>query len=101
MHPAIQHLRWLSICCLVYIDDIILMALFRAEWIRYTQIAVDLLHSLGFGVHPGKIVVVPTRSLEFLSLQVNNAPMEFQFPRAKIRDLRRQIQSMLSLNEGR
>ena len=83
------------------IDDIISMARSKAESIRHTQGAVDLLHSIGFGVRPDKIVAVPTRSLEFLGLQVNTARIEFRVPRIKIRDLRRQIHSTLSLDEGR
>ena len=77
LQPAIRHLRRLRIRCVVYIDNIILMARIKAESVRHTQIAVNLLHSLGFGVHPNKIVAVPTHSLEFLGLQVNTVCMEF------------------------
>ena len=81
LQMAIRHLRRLGIRSVMYIGNIILMVRNKAKSIRHRQIAVDSLHSLGFGVHPNKIV--------FLGLPVNTARMEFRVPRTKIRDLRR------------
>ena len=39
----------------MYIDDIIILARSRVQSLKHTQLAVDLLHSLGFGIHPDKL----------------------------------------------
>ena len=61
---------------------------------------MDTLHHFGFSVHPDKIQAVPTRSIEFLGIQVNSALMQFRVPRHKIRDLRREITLVRSRNEA-
>ena len=48
LQPAIWHLRWLGICCVVYIKDIILMVRSKAKSTCHTRIAVDLLHFPGW-----------------------------------------------------
>ena len=75
--------------CTVYIDDIIILARSRVQSLKHTQLAVDLLHSLGFGIHPDKLQGVPRQSVEFLGFQVNSVKMQFRVPQHKIRDLRR------------
>ena len=62
--------------------------------VRHTQLLVETLHHFGFSVHPDKIQAIPTRSIEFLGIQVNSALMQFRVPRHKIRDLRREIESI-------
>ena len=60
------------------------MARNKAELVRHTQIAVDPLYSLGFGVYTDEIAVVLTQLLEFPGLHVNTARMEFWVPRSMI-----------------
>ena len=62
---------------MVYIDDIIILARSKEQSIKHTQIAVDLLHSLGFGIHPDKLQDTPRQSVEFLDFQVNSVKMQF------------------------
>ena len=83
----------------VYIDGILVLARSQEESLRHTQLLIDTLHHFGFGVHPDKIQAVPTRSIEFLGIQVNSALMQFRVPRHKIRDLRREISLVRSRNE--
>ena len=91
LQPVIKYLRRRGVRCTVYIDDIIILARSRVQSLKHTQLAVDLLHSLGFGIHPDKLQGVPRQSVEFLGFQVNSVKMQFRVPQNKIRDLRRQI----------
>ena len=91
LQPVIKYLRRRGVRCTVYIDDIIILARSRVQSLKHTQLAVDLLHSLGFGIHPDKLQGVPRQSVEFLGFQVNSVKMQFRVPLNKIRDLRRQI----------
>ena len=49
----------------IYIDDLILLSRSYKESIEQTQLLVDTLHKLGFGIHPDKCQVIPSRSAEF------------------------------------
>ena len=60
--PAIRHLRRLGIRLSVYIDDIIVLARSISQSVLHTQQTVNLLHHLGFSVHPEKCKLVPLRS---------------------------------------
>ena len=84
----------------VYIDDIFVLACSQEESLRHTQLPVNTLHHFGFSVHPDKIQAVPTRSIEFLGIQVNSALMQFRVPKHKIRDLRREITLVRAQHEA-
>ena len=91
LQPVVRHLRSMGVRVVVYIDDLLILARSQEESLRHTQLLVDTLHHFGFSVHPDKIQAVPTRSIEFLGIQVNSALMQFRVPKHKIRDLRREI----------
>ena len=100
LQPVVRHLRSMGVRVVVYIDDILVLARNQEECHRHTQLLVDTLHHFGFGVHPDKIQAVPTRSIEFLGIQVNSALMQFRVPKHKIRDLRREIALVRSRHEA-
>ena len=83
----------------MYIDDIIVLARSIAQSIAHTQQTVNLLHHLGFSVHPEKCNLVPLRSQEFLGTQVNSKKMQFRVPRKKLRSIRREIFSAFEKND--
>ena len=97
--PAIRYLRCLGICLSVYIDDIIVLARSTSQSVAHTQQTVNLLHHLGFFVHPEKCNLVPLRSQEFLGTQVNSKKMQFRVPREKLRNVRREIFSAFDKND--
>ena len=74
---------------MAYIDDIWGCARSHTKAIRDAQLAVNLLHRLGFGIHPDKVQVNPTQSIEVLGTQVNSVKMQFLVPRSKRRSLLR------------
>jgi len=99
MAPVIRYLRSCGLRLAIYIDDLIVLSRSYKESIEHTQLLVDTLHSLGFGIHPDKCSVIPSRSAEFLGTQVNSRKMQFRVPRDKIRSTRREIRSVFSENE--
>ena len=96
--PAIKYLRRRGVRCTSYIDDVVVLARSRQQSVQHTQLTADLLHSLGFSIHPEKVSVIPRQSLEVLGLQVNSLKMEFRVPRSKIRDLSRQVHRTIADN---
>ena len=89
--PAIRHLRRLGIRLSVYIDEIIVLTRSISQSVAHTQQTVNLLHHLGFSIHPEKCKLVPLRSQEFLGTQVNSKKMQFRVPREKLRSVRCEI----------
>ena len=87
--PAIRYLCRRQVRCMAYIDDIWGCARSRTKAVRDAQLAVNLLHRLGFGIHPDKVQVNPTQSIEVLGTQVNSVKMQFLVPRSKRRSLLR------------
>ena len=76
LHSASKYLRRKGVRRVVYIDDIIILACSREQSIKHTQLAVDLLRSLRFGIHPDKLQDTPRQSVEFLGFQVNSVKMQ-------------------------
>ena len=74
---------------MAYIDDIWGCARSRTKAVRDVQLAVNLLHRLGFGFRPDKVQVSPTQSIELLGTQVNSVKMQSLVPRSKRRSLLR------------
>ena len=61
---------------------------------------VNLLHQLGFDIHPEKSQLVPSQSRVFLGTQINTRLMQFRVPREKLRSIRREISALLHQNES-
>ena len=60
MAPVIRYLRAHGLRLAIYIDDLILLVRSYEESIEQTQLLVDTLHKLGFGIHPNKCQVIPS-----------------------------------------
>ena len=60
---------------------------------------MNTIHHLGFSVHPEKCNFIPLRSQEFLGAQVNLKTMQFRVPGEKLRNTRREVQSVFALND--
>ena len=84
---------------MAYIDDIWGCARSHTKAIRDAQLAVNLLHRLGFGIHPDKVQVNPTQSIEVLGTQINSVKMQFLVPRSKRRSLLRKCFDMIVLHK--
>ena len=84
---------------MAYIDDVIGMARSRLKAIRDAQLTVNLLTKLGFTIHPEKIQVNPTQSIEALGTQVNSVKMQFLVSRSKRRSLLRKCFDTIVLHK--
>ena len=60
MAPVIRYLRSCGLRVAIYIDDLILLSRSYKESIAHTQLLVDTLHNLGFGIHRDKAQVIPS-----------------------------------------
>ena len=63
--PVIHYLRSRGLQLALYINDLILQSRSYKESIKQTQLLVDTLHRLSFGIHPVKCQVIPSQSESF------------------------------------
>ena len=77
----------MGIRCVIYLDDILLLASSPEAARKNTQLTLDLLRYLGLLVKPSKVEAVPAQQIEFLGLQVDSVKMMLTVPLDKIKKL--------------
>jgi hypothetical protein len=98
--PVLRKLRSMGLRVTGYIDDCLLLSRSYRGALQQAQLMVDLIHKLGFDIHPEKSQLVPSQSRVFLGTQVNTRLMQFRVPREKLRSIRREISALLHQNES-
>lgn len=88
LRPVVGYLRSKGVRCLIYLDDILIMALSREESIQHTQLVVDILHRLGFSVNFPKSQLTPATQADFLGFRVDSINMSLQLTPKKLTRLR-------------
>ena len=100
LRPVVALLRAAGIRSVIYLDDLLILALTREDSTMKTQFAVNTLVRLGFLISP-QSEVDPSRSREFLGIQVDSHTMELHVPAKKIKN-KDAVKRMLRENaEGR
>ena len=95
MKPVVDYIRSMGIRCVIYLDDILIMARSPGESRRHTQLVLDLLRYLGLLVKPSKVVADPAQLIEFLGVEVDSSRMMFTVPLDKIKKLQKQIRQTI------
>ena len=95
MKPVVDYIRSMGIRCVIYLDDILIMARSPGESRRHTQLVLDLLRYLGLLVKPSKVVAEPSQLIEFLGVEVDSVRMMFTVPLDKIKKLQKQIRQTI------
>lgn len=95
MRPVVQRLREKGIRCVIYLDDLLIMAETRAQAVTHTREARELLESLGWTVNLEKSELTPHREIVYLGFRVNSQDMSLYVPTQKVKDIRRDITSCL------
>jgi len=96
MKPVVGFLRSRGVRCIIYLDDLLLIARSPEESREHTQMALDLLHNLGFSISWEKSQLEPLTEAEFLGFTIDSRSMEIKVPAKKIADIRKGINRILS-----
>ena len=70
MKQPFRHLRSLGHVTVIFVDDSCLFGETFSECHRNVHVTLKLLEMLGFTIHPGKSVLIPTQILVFLGTQI-------------------------------
>lgn len=102
LKPVVGFLRSKGLRCIVYLDDILIIASSREESLLHTQWAIDLLHDLGFQISWDKSQLSPSQQAEFLGFLIDSLSMSIQVPQKKLDALTREVKRILrDHSEGR
>ena len=100
MKPVAGFLRKRGIRLVLYLDDMLIIGSTPQETRQFTQMAMDLLESLGFVINKEKSILTPSRLITFLGFTINSMRMLFTLPQEKVQKLLtlcRQIRSGLEV----
>ncbi|KAK2717692.1 hypothetical protein QYM36_006463 [Artemia franciscana] len=84
MKPVFSLLRRKGYMSIVYLDDTLLLGRSVLECQNNVYETVKLLSELGFVIHPGKSVLIPSQRIEFLGFLLDSRLMCISLPERKI-----------------
>ncbi|KAK2709154.1 hypothetical protein QYM36_012972 [Artemia franciscana] len=84
MKPVFSLLRRKGYMSIVYLDDTLLLGRSVLECQNNVYETVKLLSGLGFVIHPGKSVLIPSQRIEFLGFLLDSRLMYISLPERKI-----------------
>ena len=76
--PIMAYLHRLGHMCTFYIDDSFLISENKEDCIQNVLDTVNILHKLGFSVHPEKSVFIPTTRIEYLGFIIDSVDMTIE-----------------------
>ena len=85
LKPVMALFRRSGIRCLIFIDDLLMIASSPQELRQILQEAVTVLTSLGFRVNREKLDLVPSQEIQYLGFIVNSKSMTLCLPKEKIK----------------
>ena len=90
LKPIVAFLRSQGVRLLVYLDDILLMALSKARLKEHFAIAINLLNNLGFLLNLKKCITEPSQVMEFLGFVINSVEMTLSLPESKVSKIKKE-----------
>lgn len=96
LKPVIANMRERGIRCLIYIDDLIIVASSVRECNEQARYAVQFLSELGFTVNMEKSHLVPKTQVEFLGFILDSKKMEVYLPPKKSQIILTRIEELLA-----
>lgn len=95
LRPVLEWLRRRGIRCVGYLDDLLFVGSTPTECVEAAQMAVDLLHDLGFVFSPEKSDLAPSRQLAYLGFEIDTSSMSLSLPREKIHRITRECRRVV------
>ena len=95
LKPVFGHLRNQGHVSAIFVDDSYLQGDTKHECMNNINATIDLLSSLGFSIHPGKSVLIPTQKIEFLGFLIDSKNMKISLTNKKAEHLTLNIKKFL------
>ena len=96
LKPVTALLRKLGIRCILYLDDMLIMAQDKKELLSQLSTAMELLILLGFVINTKKSICTPKQTMEFLGFEINSKQMSMALPGRKVEEIKRSVRRLKS-----
>ena len=96
LKPLLIYLRALGVHLLAYLDDILIMAPTKEQYLEQAQLIVGLLEKLGYVINQEKSVTGPTQRLELFGFSIDIVETKFFLPGKKILKIQNLAEKFLS-----
>ena len=97
LKPVVSHLRQQGIRLIVYLDDFLFLNQSSKNLVEEMSIAKSLLESLGFTINQKKSIFAPSKTVEFLGLNVKSELLQLSLPANKLLEIKKECQQMLTV----
>lgn len=94
LKPVIALLRKLGIRCILYLDDMLILAQSKRELLSNLATALELLILLGFIINTKKSVFTPKQMMDFLGFEINSVQMSMALPERKVEEIKKSARRM-------
>lgn len=95
MRPVVAQWRSKGIRCVIYLDDLLLMAVSPRQAIQHAQIVLQDLMDLGLSPSLKKSVLRPSQEMEFLGATINTHLRRLSLPKRRVDSVRTAIRKLL------
>lgn len=95
LKPVFATLREKGHLSSAYLDDSVLLAQTREECLRNVVDTVQLFRSLGFIVHPVKLVLEPSQTIQYLGVIIDSRTMTVRLTDERAKNLQTSCQKLL------
>ena len=99
LRPVMAILRQKGIRCIVFLDDLLIMAQSREELEKQLPEILLLLQLLGFRINWDKSRLSPTQQIEYLGLLIDSLSLTLSLPEEKVRGIVKSCSWII--NQGR
>lgn len=89
-----------GIMVVAYIDDLLIQAADPETCARHAEIAVLVLHCVGYGVNFSKSALTPSQTVEHLGFSWDSGSMTVSLPQAKVDKIVARVKLLLSKGHG-
>lgn len=97
MRPVIGILRSRGVRCIIYLDDLLIMATTKEKCLQHLRQTLEILSRLGFRINWKKSSLIPTQVEQFLGLTIDSHEMLFKVPREKLTSVMASLRQLIPL----
>ena len=87
-------LRRIAIRIVIYLNDMLITGKTKGETIALRDMAILLLHCLGFFINQKNSVITPVKEIEFLGTIVNSKELTISLPQKKLQSIKQMCQDL-------
>ena len=95
LRPVVGLLCSIRVRCIIYLDDILILAQRKDMLLHQTEATLELLESLGFLVNYKKSQLLPTQIITFLGFTVDSTKRQLSLPPEKMKQIKGRPPSFL------